>query len=86
MKVTPNLFPLNSTPPRQINEASEARRAFEAMLSASAARTRESQASPIPQESNLALAVLKTASVVTNEPDTAQTPLTRPGRVIDIKV
>jgi hypothetical protein len=83
MKVTPNLFPPNATPPRQNGEASEARRAFEAMLNASAAQTRSSQkASPLQE------AAVMTSVQVSPRPTKGEdtVPLIRPGRVLDISV
>jgi hypothetical protein len=86
MKVTSNLFPPNAAPPRQSGEASEARRAFEAMLSASAARTRAVQAPTVMQDGALANGVRQTSRVEAKEPESAPLLVPRPGRVLDIKV
>jgi hypothetical protein len=91
MDIKSNLFapPL---PPTQTNgSASEARRAFEAMLTASAARTRMTGAAPVAiQDSTLAAPQRQSAQVpnqVSREPaaPAADAP-SRPGRVLDIKV
>jgi hypothetical protein len=86
MKVNPSLFPPNATPPRSSGDASEARRAFEAMLRASAARTRAAQAPAISPDSTLVSTVRQTARLETTELDNVPAPLTRPGRVLDIRV
>jgi hypothetical protein len=86
MKVTPSLFPPNTPAPRQTAEASEARRAFEAMLSASAARTRAIQSPTFAQDGTLTNSGRQAARIETKEPDSGPMPLSRPGRVLDIKV
>ena len=61
-------------------------RAFEAMLSASAARTRALQA-PLPAPTGaVANTMAPSVSQTTKEPEAAPAPLLRPGRVLDIKV
>jgi hypothetical protein len=86
MKVNPNLFPPNATPPRTSGDASEARRAFEAMLSASAARTRTIQAAPMLQDGVQTSAIRQATRTQTEEPTNEPQPLSRPGRVLDIRV
>jgi hypothetical protein len=86
MKINPSLFSPNATPLRQSGDVSEARRAFEAMLSASAARTRATQAPALSPDSTLVSSVRQTARVELTEPEGGQAPLTRPGRVLDIRV
>ena len=85
MKVNPSLFPQDGTPPRQNSDASEARRAFEAMLSASTARTRAAQAPLTAPVISKAGAIGQT-SQDQNKETTVPKQLSRPGRVLDIKV
>ena len=86
MKINPNLPPPITGSIRPNGEISEARRAFEAMLSAGAARTRIEQ-SPIPaQASSLAKTAQISNTVAASQPDTTFAPIARPGRVLDIKV
>jgi hypothetical protein len=80
MKVNPNLFA--AIPPKSPNDAGDARRAFEAMLSASAARSKLGQTSKLVESQTLV------SPMATAAQDVAQVPpsLARPGRVLDIKV
>jgi hypothetical protein len=85
MKVSPNLFTPTSTTPRATGDISEARRAFEAMLSASAARSRVTQPMATPQDEMLVATPQPSRSdAKTSEAGLA--PLARPGRVLDIRV
>jgi hypothetical protein len=72
MKVQPSLFSTSAIPARPVTQNSAARLAFEAMLSAGAARqsvpARTEVAKPSPPA----------------EP--AEAPFARPGRVLDIRV
>jgi hypothetical protein len=86
MKVNPSLFPANSVPPRQNGDVSEARRAFEAMLSASAARSRGIQSSSATQDGTLAIPVRNSGRLETALSSEMPAQLSRPGRVLDIKV
>lgn len=86
MKINPNLLPLNAGSARPNGEISEARRAFEAMMSAGAARTR-SAPSLIPAQANSTSNTTKMSdAIVAKQPDTTFAPIARPGRVLDIKV
>lgn len=86
MKVSPNLFPQNTAPQHSVSAASEARRAFEAMLSASASRTRVAQAPLAESEPTLNRATPPTNRAELKQADIDLTPMSRPGRVLDIKV
>ena len=86
MKVSSNLFPQNTAPQRSVSGASEARRAFEAMLSANASRTRVAQAPLAENEPALGGATPPTNRAELKQADIDVTPMSRPGRVLDIKV
>jgi hypothetical protein len=83
MKITPDLFTQVTSPPRPARDASQARLAFEAMLSAGAARqtivARGAEIAP-----NVALPQRATSQALSK--DDVDAPLARPGRVLDIRV
>ena len=90
MKVDPPLFPQSlgqtSTPARPSADATEARKAFAALLSAANQRSslpRAPSAETPPAQPNSA--TNSTPSLKAEEPAT-QAGLARPGRVIDIRV
>ena len=85
MKVNPSLFPQSAAPTRPNTEVSEARRAFEAMLSASSSRTRMASPAATSQDS-ATIAQVKQASPKATEDASPQTRFSRPGRVLDIRV
>jgi hypothetical protein len=80
MDIKPNLF-ATQPPARTPRQASEARLAFEAMLSAGAARHTIARSEARPDASPSP--VQSTPSIPS---DDALTPLARPGRVLDIRV
>jgi hypothetical protein len=82
MEIKPNLFTTPATPSaRSQREVSEARLAFEAMLSAGAARQ------TIAKTNSPAQNVRSVAPSNTEIPtDEAQAPISRPGRVLNIRV
>jgi hypothetical protein len=80
MDIKPNLFTTPTTPPaRALRQASEARLAFEAMLSAGAARQTIAKTNAPAQ--NVRSFAPSNAEVPNDE-----APLSRPGRVLDIRV
>ena len=86
MKINPNLLPPNAGSARPNEEISETRRAFEAMLSAGAARNRIEQ-SPISAQASVTSKTAQISNTVAaSQPDTTFAPIARPGRVLDIKV
>jgi hypothetical protein len=82
MKITPDLFTQVTPPPRQAREATQARLAFEAMLSAGAAR--QSVAARVDQP--VAMRPASPVNTQTATKDDVDAPLARPGRVLDIRV
>jgi hypothetical protein len=86
MQIKPSLFTPSAPPTPSAGNASEARRAFEAMLSASAARTKSTQAPAAVQDGTLA-PLMRPAVRAQAEPISVNQDLpSRPGRVLDIKV
>jgi hypothetical protein len=83
MKITPDLFTHVTPPPRPARDASQARLAFEAMLSAGAARQTIVARGP---EIAPRAALPQRATSQAPAKDNGDTPLARPGRVLDIRV
>ena len=79
MKVQPTLFQIPSQP-LATNDVSQARRAFEAMLTAGAARN---QSPPIRPSFDTLAPTIDNGETASNE---TQALMARPGRVLDIKV
>lgn len=81
MKITPALFTQTTPAVRPAREASQARMAFEAMLSAGASRTVLTR----DPENKVPAQTSSSTGEVTNN-DSAEAPFQRPGRVLDIRV
>ena len=86
MKVNPNLFSPTTPSSGNTAQVSEARRAFEAMLSASASRSRIQQPAVAMQDQPLSTALRSERVEIKSVSDTEIMPIPRPGRVLDIKV
>jgi hypothetical protein len=82
MKITPDLFTQASPPARPAREASQARLAFEAMLSAGAAR----QTVIVREEAPRATIQQSAPNTQLARNDSPDAPPSRPGRVLDIRV